>query len=135
MLKASVSIDSQHISSILKLNVFFLTYSVVLTMNHWNEKLSLHLPGFAAYVFHKRLWLITATHSNLSFYALLPRTYLHLIIICGIVTSILLFSYTIFGFPYVVDFSYHVPCVLDLSHQKNYYFIEGTSSAQGHYVI
>lgn len=93
------------------------------------------LPAFTAYVFHKGLWLITATPGNLSSCALLPRTYLYLTIICGIMTSILLFSYTIFGFPYVVDLSHNVPRVVDLSHQQDYYFIEGTSRALGHCVM
>lgn len=94
------------------------------------------LPGFwGAYVFHNKLWLITATHNNLSSHALPPRICLYLTIICGIVTSILLFSCTIFGFPYVVDLSHHVPHVDDLSHQQDCYFIEGTSSALGHCVM
>lgn len=52
---APASIDSQHISSTLKLDVVFLTYSVALTMNHWNETLSLCLPGFAAHVFPQKI--------------------------------------------------------------------------------
>ena len=79
--------------------------------------------------------MITATHSHLSSCARLPRTDSHVTTLCGIVTSILLFSYTIFGFPYVVDLSYHVPRVVDLSHQQDYYFIEATPWALGHCVM
>lgn len=50
-------------------------------------------------------------------------------------TSILLFAYTVFGFPYVVDLSHYVPHAVDLSHQQDCSVAEGTSSALGCYVM
>ena len=44
--------------------MFFLPYSIVSTVNHWNET-TIRIPGFGAYVFHKSYWLITATPGHL----------------------------------------------------------------------
>lgn len=47
-------------------------------------------------------------------------------------TFIVLFHRLFFGFPYVIDLPHHVPHAVDLSHQQDRYFIEGTLSALGH---
>lgn len=109
MIKAPVSMEPVHLQHF-KTNCIFLNL-----LSSVNNELE-YLLVLGAFAFHKRLRLITATHSNLSSHVLLPRTYLFSIIICGIMTSILLFSYTTFGFPHVVDLSHHIPSVDDLSH-------------------
>lgn len=94
MIKALASVESQHIS-----NIFYLMCFVNLLSSVNNEPRKWEaVSTFGAYVFHKRYWLITATRSNLPCYALLPRTYSCLTIICGVMTSISLFSYMVFWF-------------------------------------
>lgn len=128
MIKAPVSMEPIHLQHF-KTKCIFL--NLLSSVNNESEC----LPVLGAFGFHKRLRLITATHSNFSSHVLLPRTYLFLIIMCGIMTSILLFSYTTFGFLHVVDLSHYVPCVDDLSYQQDCYFTEGMSAALGHCVM
>lgn len=96
MIKALVPVENQHIANVFKLICFLNLLSSV--NNKPLKRKPVSIPGFCAYVFCKRYWFITATHSNLPSYALLPRTYLYLTIVCGIMTSIWLFSYTVLWF-------------------------------------
>lgn len=79
-------------SLIFKISV---SLNLLISVDHeWLKWKTGNIPGSGGYGFSKRYWLITATQSNLPSYTILSSTYIWQL--RGIVTSLLLFSCTVF---------------------------------------